>query len=117
MSKKTRPKPEIYIGMQPDEDVARATCGCVLYRTGHDAGDIAGAGWNDDPLVTFCALHEGAEELIDLIARMHKDGECGAHGPSCKGRTSECVLFGMSPEDAQETLERLIAKARTLRAR
>jgi len=53
----------ISIGMQPDEDVAVADCGCTLYRSGKT---------NDDPLFVFCPLHLQAAFMQEALRDMLK---------------------------------------------
>lgn len=73
---------EIWLGMQPDEDVAKAACGCTLYRNGEAAAEIPGAGHNDDPLYVQCVLHEQAGEL--LAALEHVVSVIGAEGEQAR---------------------------------
>ena len=92
---------DIYIGMQPDEDEAVATCGCALYRAGMDVPNtIGGAGWNDDPAFVMCAKHEAADRMLRAL----------------KVFTADSMLRGFLQRydpKALEQAERAIAKAET----
>jgi hypothetical protein len=52
-----------WIGMQPDEDVAVADCGCTLHRS----GDM-----NDDPAMVLCPLHAQAEQMRAALEQIAK---------------------------------------------
>jgi hypothetical protein len=51
--------------------------------------------------------------VLREIANLKQDGECITHGPDCDGTKDDCQEYVMECDDAIDTLNRLIATART----
>ncbi len=85
---------EIWLGMQANEDEAKADCGCTLYRWDEES---------DDPFYVQCPLHAQAEAMREGLAQAAAGfaviaNHAGATHPGCADQDNLASVRGFALE-------------------